>query len=70
MTPLRILFGNRVRQLRKEAGDMKQDEFADRCGYARSYISRVETGSANPSLKAIEVIAAALRVQVRDLFDS
>lgn len=70
MTPIRILFGQRVRQLRKEAGDMSQDEFADRCGYARSYISRIETGRANPSLKAIEVIAEALRVEVKDLFDS
>jgi transcriptional regulator with XRE-family HTH domain len=70
MTPIRILFGQRVRQLRKEAGDMRQDEFADRCGYARSYISRVETGRANPSLKAIEIIAEALQVKVKDLFDS
>ena len=67
MKPLRILFGNRVRELRLASG-LKQDEFADKCGFARSYMSRVETGGANPSLDAIQTIATALRVSVRDLF--
>ncbi|MCW5652596.1 helix-turn-helix transcriptional regulator [Hydrogenophaga sp.] len=67
MSLLRQSFGQRVRELRLAAG-LKQDEFADRCGFARSYMSRIETGGANPSLDAIEVLAAALRVSVRDLF--
>lgn len=67
MKPLRVLFGERVRALRTAAG-FKQDEFAERCGFARSYMSRVETGGANPSLDAIQTIASALRVQVKDLF--
>lgn len=49
-----------------EAG-WKQDEFAERCGFARSYMSRIETGGANPSLDAIEVLAAALKVRVIEL---
>ncbi|KAF7598204.1 MAG: hypothetical protein CGU28_13725 [Candidatus Dactylopiibacterium carminicum] len=67
MKPLRILFGHRIRDLRRAAG-YKQDEFADICGFARSYMSRIETGGANPSLDAIEVLAVALKVEVRDLF--
>ncbi|WP_284620658.1 helix-turn-helix domain-containing protein [Aquabacterium humicola] len=67
MKPLRVLFGNRVRELRLAAG-LKQDEFAEKCGFARSYMSRVETGGANPSLDAIQTIATALRVPVKDLF--
>lgn len=66
MKPLRLLFGERVRALRIEAG-WKQDEFAERCGFARSYMSRIETGGANPSLDAIEVLAAALKVRVIEL---
>lgn len=58
----------RVRQLRK-AGDISQEAFADRCGFARSYMSRVERGGANPSLDAIETIATALGVEVKALFD-
>jgi transcriptional regulator with XRE-family HTH domain len=67
MKPLRVLFGERVRELRLATG-LKQDEFAEKCGFARSYMSRVETGGANPSLDAIQTIATALRVKVRDLF--
>lgn len=67
MKPLRILFGKRVRELRLATG-LKQDEFAEKCGFARSYMSRVETGGANPSLDAIQTIATALRVPVKDLF--
>lgn len=61
MKSLRIIFGQRVRQLRVAAG-WKQDEFADRCGFARSYMSRIETGGANPSLDAVQVLASALQV--------
>jgi len=69
MKPLRVLFGERVRELRLARG-LKQDEFAEKCGFARSYMSRVETGGANPSLDAIQTMATALRVSVRDLFSS
>lgn len=67
MKPLRVHFGERVRELRLAAG-LKQDEFAEKCGFARSYMSRMETGAANPSLDAIQTIATALRVPVKDLF--
>lgn len=48
---------------------MSQEAFADRCGFARSYMSRIERGRANPSLDAIETLAAGLKISVRDLFD-
>lgn len=48
---------------------MSQEAFADRCGFARSYMSRIERGGANPSLDAIETLAGALKVPVKDLFD-
>lgn len=67
MTVLRKRFGSRVRELRKAAG-YSQEAFADRCGFARSYMSRVERGAGNPSLDAIETIATALRVEVEVLF--
>jgi transcriptional regulator with XRE-family HTH domain len=64
---LRVKFGLRVRQLREAAG-YSQESFADECGYARSYMSRIERGLGNPSLDAIEVLARALKVHVADLF--
>ena len=67
MKSIRLVFGERVRELRLEAG-LKQDEFADKCGFARSYMSRIETGGANPSIDAVQTLAVALKVPVRELF--
>ncbi len=67
--PLRRKFGQRIVALRRDAG-LSQEAFADRCGFARSYMSRIERGRANPSLDAIETLAAGLKVPVRDLFDA
>jgi len=47
---------------------MSQEAFADKCGFARSYMSRVERGNANPSLDAIQVFADGLDVRVAELF--
>ena len=68
-TTLRIRFGDKIALLRREAG-MSQEAFADRCGFARSYMSRIERGKANPSLDAIEILAVGLKVSARDLFDT
>ena len=64
---IRKQFGDRVRELR-EASGISQEAFADQSGFARSYVSRVERGKANPSLDAVEVFALALAVEVPDLF--
>ncbi|UCV22861.1 helix-turn-helix transcriptional regulator [Ferribacterium limneticum] len=65
---LRARFGQRVRELRKATG-LSQEAFADKCGFARSYMSRVERGGANPSLDAIQIIADGLAVPVARLFE-
>jgi transcriptional regulator with XRE-family HTH domain len=57
-----------VTALRK-AAKISQEALADRCGFARSYMSRIERGKANPSLDAIETIAGGLKVSIRELFD-
>lgn len=64
---IRQKLGFRVRELRVATG-LSQEAFADRCGFARSYMSRVERGGANPSIDALEVLAIALGVQIKDLF--
>jgi transcriptional regulator with XRE-family HTH domain len=43
---------------------LSQEALADRCGFARSYMSRIERGKANPSLDAIETLAGGLKVAV------
>ena len=64
---LRKRFGLRVVSLRRAAG-YSQEAFADASGFARSYMSRIERGAANPSLDAIETLAAALKVPPITLF--
>jgi transcriptional regulator with XRE-family HTH domain len=66
-TPLATKLGACVRQLRLERG-YTQEAFAERCGFFRTYLSRVETGRANPTLNAIEVMAVALGLTVVELF--
>lgn len=56
-----------MRQLRR-AKDMTQEVLADKCDIDRTYISGIERGIRNPSLDAIEAVAKALGVPVRDLF--
>jgi transcriptional regulator with XRE-family HTH domain len=67
-TTLRRKFGQKVAALRRGSG-LSQEAFADKVGFARSYMSRIERGKANPSLDAIETLASGLKVRVRELFD-
>ncbi|WP_448644630.1 helix-turn-helix domain-containing protein [Pseudomonas mediterranea] len=63
---LRKSFGQRVRQLRSAQG-FSQEAFADRCGFVRTYMSRIETGTANPSLDAAKVLADGLGMSLSEL---
>ena len=67
MKALRIRFGHRIRDLRRATG-LSQEEFAEKCGFARTYMSRIETGGANPSLDAIQTLATALKTPINELF--
>lgn len=64
---LAVRFGACLRQMRLDKG-YTQEVFAEHCGFFRTYLSRLETGRANPTLSAIEVIAVALGASVSDLF--
>jgi transcriptional regulator with XRE-family HTH domain len=47
---------------------MTQEDLAERCGLFRTYMSRIETGQANPTLTMIHALAATLGVPVTKLF--
>lgn len=68
-TTIRNRFGARVRELRKATTGLSQEAFADKCGFVRSYMGKIETGKANPSLDSIQTIADALGVPVKTLFE-
>ncbi|HEJ8007444.1 TPA: helix-turn-helix transcriptional regulator [Serratia marcescens] len=65
---LQIKFGQRVRELRKERG-WSQEEFADRCGLDRTYVSGIERGVRNPTLEVIGTIALGLDLKINKLFN-
>lgn len=65
---LRQRFGQRFRQLRLASG-FSQEAFADHAAVARSYVSRIERGVANPSLDAIEGLAEALGTDASAFFE-
>ena len=60
--------GKQVRQHRKEAG-YTQEKLEELTGLDRSYISGVERGTRNPSIKNITKLAKALKIKVSDLTD-
>lgn len=61
-----ILFGLRVKELRALQG-MTQEELAEACGLFRTYLSRIESGRANPTLTVLLGLARALTVEPSDL---
>ncbi|MCO6524080.1 MAG: helix-turn-helix transcriptional regulator [Candidatus Schmidhempelia sp.] len=48
---------------------MSQEAFAYKCGLDRTYISGIERGVRNPTLKIIYIIAQNLDVELSTLFD-
>ena len=62
------LLGAAIRE-RRTVLRISQEELAMRCGLHRSYLSDVERGARNPSIKTIERIAHALHVPVVKLFE-
>ena len=60
-------FGGRVRQLRLEKG-WSQERFALECGLDRTYISGLEKGKRNVSLKNISKICDCLDISLSEFF--
>lgn len=67
MAALRAQFGERLRLLRRQA-DLSQEELAECADLSLDFISLVERGINAPSFESLEKLAAALSVQVMELF--
>lgn len=67
MNDIHILFGLRIKELRLKA-HISQEELSFRCGLSKNYISDVERGTRNISLKAISKLAYGLQVDIKELF--
>lgn len=61
-------FGKNVRKLREKQG-LSQDNLALKADLDRTYLSGIERGERNPSLRNIGKISKALSVEPVDLFE-
>lgn len=52
----------------REARGLTQEDLSERTGLGQSYLSKIESGGANPTLKNIMIIAQALKVEPAELF--
>jgi transcriptional regulator with XRE-family HTH domain len=60
-------FGIRVREFRISQ-DLTQEELANLADVPLSQIGRIERGEVNVTLSSISAIAAALKIEISDLF--
>lgn len=60
------ILGRNVREARRRTG-LSQEQLAFEADMKRSYVSDLERGTRNPSLKAIGRLAAALGVEPLEL---
>ena len=61
-------FGAHIRELRRAHG-LSQEEVAHGAGVHVTYLSGIERGKRNPSLRNIRKLASALGIRVQELFE-
>lgn len=54
--------------MHRKARRLSQEELAESCGLFRTYLSRIEGGTANPTVKVLESLATALGIDIAVLF--
>ena len=67
MRDIRAIFGKKIKQIRLKQG-LSQEALADISGLHRTYISNIENGNRNVSIKNVEKLAKALNIKIKNLF--
>jgi transcriptional regulator with XRE-family HTH domain len=60
--------GKRVKIIRLESG-LSQEKLSIATGLSQTYISGIENGTRNPSIKTLDKLAKALHVKISDITD-
>lgn len=60
-------FGKTIALIRNEKG-ISQEALAHRCGFDRTYLSGIERGKRNLSIKNIDRLAYSLEMPISELF--
>ena len=67
MVEARILFGKRVKELRRMKR-LTQAQLAEITDLSVNYISQIETGEASPSFETMVRLAESLEIEMKELF--
>lgn len=65
---IKTRLGQNVRRLRLEKG-WSQEDYADRAGIHRTYVSDIERGARNPTITVVEKLAKPLGIRPGILLD-
>ena len=65
---IRKRLGDNVRKLRQDKG-WSQEDYADRAGIHRTYVSDIERGARNPTITVVEKLAKPFDVAAGALLD-
>ncbi len=68
MKTTKELLGSRIKELRKLRG-LSQEKLSEKINIDPKHLSRIEVGRGFPSLDALERIADALNVELKDFFE-
>ncbi len=60
--------GRNLRRLREEQG-WSQEDYADRAGIHRTYVSDIERGRRNPTVRVVEKLAKPFGIEAGRLLD-
>jgi transcriptional regulator with XRE-family HTH domain len=66
MADIQVKLGEKIKKIRKEK-ELSQEQLATKSKLHRTYISDIERGDRNVSIRNIEKIAKALGVTISDL---
>jgi transcriptional regulator with XRE-family HTH domain len=67
MQKIEIVFGNAVRKRREQLG-LSQEDFADKAGIHRTYVSSIELGKVKVSIGIAQQLATALETPLSKLW--
>lgn len=65
---IKKLVGYRIKELRINKMNLTQDEFSQKLGWDRTYLSRVESGKQNLTIESLEKVCDVLDITLKDFF--
>lgn len=65
---IKIDIGLRIKELRISKANLSQEDFANKLGFDRTYLSRVESGKQNLTIETLDMICKGLSISLSEFF--